>query len=397
MDPDKASVVVRIFTDYAAGLSPDRIAKQLNREGVAPPRSGKRRTSAKPPAWSANTITGNAARGTGLLNNLLYAGLRPFEKQQYRKNPDTGRRHAFITEEEQRPEPVAVPELRIVSDALWQRVKARQESLARGPRSANAPTPLPFFAQQRPKYLLTGKMACGECGASYAKSGQNRFGCQGSAKKGETYCGNRLTIRQDEIDRRVLSGLLTEMMRDDVLAIFIEEYEAEAKRLQASAMTALPERESEYAEISAQIGRLKAAILQGVDPTLFVDELNGLGRRQAQLEEELTQGARVAPMANLLHPSLGRVYREKVSHLTEAYEDEGLRAQAFERIRALIEQVTLTPEDGALAIDLRGELASMLELCACGEMQKAPEEVSSEALQIKMVAGTGFEPVTFRL
>ncbi len=44
-----------------------------------------------------------------------------------------------------------------------------------------------------------------------------------------------------------------------------------------------------------------------------------------------------------------------------------------------------------------GELASVLELCVCGEMQNAPEGVSSGALQIKMVAGTGFEPVTFRL
>jgi len=45
---------------------------------------------------------------------------------------------------------------------------------------------LPFFAQQRPRYLLTGKMTCGSCGASYAKSGKTRFGCQSAAKKGPT-------------------------------------------------------------------------------------------------------------------------------------------------------------------------------------------------------------------
>ena len=48
---------------------------------------------------------------------------------------------------------------------------------------------LPFFAQQRRRYLLTGKMTCG---ASYAKSGKTRFGCQGAAKKGATWCDNRL-------------------------------------------------------------------------------------------------------------------------------------------------------------------------------------------------------------
>ncbi len=39
----------------------------------------------------------------------------------------------------------------------------------------------------------------------------------------------------------------------------------------------------------------------------------------------------------------------------------------------------------------------MLELSAGAETQKASAEVTEEALQIKMVAGTGFEPVTFRL
>ena len=73
------------------------------------------------------------------------------------------------------------------------------------------------------------------------------------------------------------------------------------------------------------------------------------------------------------------------------------KTQAFERLRALIEAVVLTPEDGDLTIDLRGELASILMLCAGVETQKASAEVTEEALQIKMVAGTGFEPVTFRL
>ena len=91
------------------------------------------------------------------------------------------------------------------------------------------------------------------------------------------------------------------------------------------------------------------------------------------------------------------MYREKVEQLTAAFEDEALKAQAFERLRALIEAVVLTPEGGDLTIDLRGELASMLELCAGAETQKASAGMTEEVLQIKMVAGTGFEPVTFRL
>jgi hypothetical protein len=51
--------------------------------------------------------------------------------------------------------------------------------------------------------------------------------------------------------------------------------------------------------------------------------------------------------------------------------------------------VTPTPEDGVLAVHLRRELTSMLELRAYADMQSAPEDISSEALcKIKMVAGT---------
>lgn len=70
-------------------------------------------------------------------------------------------------------------------------------------------------------------MVCGECGASYAKSGRDRFGCQGHAKKGDPWCTNNLTIRQDELDRRILAGLIDEQMKDEILAIFIEEYRSE--------------------------------------------------------------------------------------------------------------------------------------------------------------------------
>ncbi len=135
---------------------------------------------------------------------------------------------------------------------------------------------------------------------------------------------------------------------------------------------------------------------------MFVDEMRIWTERRKALLAELELADQetvqtVSPEPELLNPNLGRVYREKVEQRTAAFEDDALKAQAFDRLRALIEAVVLTPEDGDLAIDLRGELASMLSLCAGAETQKASAEVSEEVLQIKMVAGTGFEPVTFRL
>jgi hypothetical protein len=56
----EAAVVLRLFRDFIAGVSPKQIAKNLNREGVPGPFGG---------AWSPSTIYGNAKRGTGILNN----------------------------------------------------------------------------------------------------------------------------------------------------------------------------------------------------------------------------------------------------------------------------------------------------------------------------------------
>ena len=61
----ETAVVRRIFTEFAAGKSPRRIAVGLNRDGVSGPRGGE---------WDASTINGNATRGTGILNNELYVG-----------------------------------------------------------------------------------------------------------------------------------------------------------------------------------------------------------------------------------------------------------------------------------------------------------------------------------
>ena len=65
INPQQAAIVKRIFSDYARGVSPRTIAKQLNKEGIRGP-SGK--------AWGPSTIHGNGQRGTGILNNELYIG-----------------------------------------------------------------------------------------------------------------------------------------------------------------------------------------------------------------------------------------------------------------------------------------------------------------------------------
>jgi site-specific DNA recombinase len=120
---DEASVICRIFKDYDQGQSARSIAIALNAEGVPSPNSGK--TSGE---WTFSTVQGNWKRGTGILNNELYVGMRVWNRQYFVNHPETGKRQARLNpEEEWTRNPV--PELRILDEDLWTRVKDRQGSI----------------------------------------------------------------------------------------------------------------------------------------------------------------------------------------------------------------------------------------------------------------------------
>ncbi len=148
--------------------------------------------------------------------------------------------------------------------------------------------------------------------------------------------------------------------------------------------------------VEAGIHRLTNAILNGVDATLVRDELNRLGRRKATLEDMLA-GATEPSAPALFHPKLAQVYREKVEDLLAAYSSEASRAQAQEIIRGLIERIVLTPVDGVLRVEMTGDLSAMLTISQAGRCKNAPGADATGGRQVNLVAGTGFEPVTFRL
>ena len=151
INPQQAAIVRRIFLEYAQGLSPRAIAKQLNQEGVPGPR-GK--------GWAPSTINGNRQRGNGILNNERYIGKPVWNRQRFIKNPDTGRRIPRPNPEDQLVRRER-PEHRIIDQELWDRVKARQAELdsSRGGKGSQG-----YWDRRRPRYLLTGLMTCGVCG-----------------------------------------------------------------------------------------------------------------------------------------------------------------------------------------------------------------------------------------
>ena len=387
----EAAVVRRIFENYRDGLSPKRIALDLNTASIVGPRGG---------AWSASTINGSRERGTGILNNELYVGKLVWNRLRYSKDPDTGRRRSrlnatadVITR--------AVPELRIVDDELWNAARIRQARLSHRQNSetnigGGAPTmPITFWSKQRPRHLFSGLMRCGVCGGGFSKISVAHFGCSTARNKGPTACLNLLTVRQDRLESVVLDGLRDRLMDPVLFEAFAAEFTVEWNRLQETLSGDLTARKAELGKITGQIERLVDALVGGTPASAVKDRLRLLEDRRLALEAEIN--ATVAPVPRL-HPNLAVVYREKVALLAEALTADGSRA-AMELVRGLVDEIRLIPENGVNRIELRGELAAILGLAGL-KTTKAPAGMAGAlemAEQVKMVAGTGFEPVAFRL
>jgi hypothetical protein len=89
------------------------------------------------------------------------------------------------------------------------------------------------------------------------------------------------------------------------------------------------------------------------------EKLHAREARQEQFEADLA----AAPEARqpLLHPNLAEVYRRKVAVLAEALAEDAMQDEAFELIRALIDNIVLVPEGEELGIEIHGELAGILD------------------------------------
>jgi site-specific DNA recombinase len=214
----QADVVRRIYTDYSHGISPRAIAAALNKAGIDGPRG----------TWGSSTIYGNDKRGTGILNNELYLGRLVWNRQRFIKDPDTGKRQARMN----KPEDwiiEQVPDLRIVSDDLWEAVKARQTAT----RSLAIRDGIKAVGRmKRATHLFTGMLKCGTCGGGFIQVGKQYYGCANTRNKGT--CGNRLTIKREDFETRVLSGLKNQLLHPDLIAEYVRAYQAEFNKLSGS-------------------------------------------------------------------------------------------------------------------------------------------------------------------
>ena len=382
IDDDQASVIRRIFADYAAGKSPRLIAHALNREGVPGPRGGQ---------WTPSAVYGDRRARDGILCQELYVGVRVFNRRRFRKHPDTGRRSSVLNPESEWIREAA-PELRIIDDQLWAAAQSRQAALADQPAQL----------ARRPKRLLSGLLKCGLCGSGMTLNGA-KYACSAARERGT--CSNKKIIAAPTVEARVLEGIRAKLLTPDAMAAAIDQLRRESESRRRTTLAARAPMEKELAEIARRLERAQVMCMEGA---MEIDDLKArstpLKARRAELEVLLAEIDEPEMIA--LHPAAAQAYAQLASRLHEALEgDEGEEVRT--ELRKLIEGVDLhpLPQKGKFELEVRGTLAALLGVGAA-QTSKNPAAktngvsgsfgLTSES-EVTLGAGAGFEPATFRL
>jgi len=397
IEPDEAAIVRRIFVAYTAGQSPRSIAKVLNAEGVPGARGGK---------WTAALLLGGAARETGMLRNRLYVGERVWNRQHFVKDPSTGRRVA-------RPNPrdawvvTQVLELAVLDREIWEAAQRRLEASRRAVTSeSNTSTGAALAAARRPRWPLAGLVRCALCDGPMSVVGTGgRLGCTNHVERGT--CSNRRTVARDAVLSRVLVGLKERLLAPELVEEFARAYVAEVNAANCERGARQAGLQAQITKVDRQIRTFLDQIKDGHGGVAMATALREIERRRDGLQAELAPAGRPEPVPTL-HPNLPALYRRKVEALEEALRDEATTLLAGEALRSLINAILVMPgaRRGEVSLSLRGDLAAFLQMA---EAEQAPN-AKMAALRAKggrsvfdcevmasLDAGTGFEPVTFRL
>ncbi|MDQ2068245.1 recombinase family protein [Xinfangfangia sp. CPCC 101601] len=379
INEDEALIVRRIYADFACGQSPKAIARKLNQDQIPGPRGL---------LWRDTAIRGHRQRGTGILNNELYLGRLVWNRLRYVRDPSSGNRVSrpndpsewIITD---------VPQLRIIDDALWAQVKARQEALDATPAVMGIKASR-FWEHRRPGHLLTGLVYCDCCGARMASVGRDYLACSAARKLGT--CSARKGIRRSLLEEVVLDLLKTRLMQPDSVASFVREHSKLSNSQAAETQQKRSKLETERAAIKRKLEGLYDAISDGLRSPGLRDKLLELEARVAMIDQDVAQPA---PPPIRLNPNLSELYHKKVVELANTLAHPATAVAARDVIRGLIDRIAVRwGEDGQPVVMLDGALTALIGLA---QDAKSPAIARPFGGSVKVVAGAGFEPATFRL
>lgn len=254
VNPEQAEVVRQIYRWYANGRRPRWIAVELNNQGVPSPRGG---------TWAGSALLGAAGGHSGILSNELYVGRYVWNRSRWVRDPDTGKRKRLV-----RPKDewviVDLPHLRIVDDELWKQVQARQREQRKGSKTIRRALHGRARTGAGPKYLFSGLLKCGACGANYTIMDSHRYGCSKNVNRGETVCANRLRVPRGVVESRLLIAIKRDLFTPEGIELFKKETSRLLAEYRARRRPDRAQVQRRLAEVQVEIDNIMKAIKAGI-------------------------------------------------------------------------------------------------------------------------------------
>jgi site-specific DNA recombinase len=356
IDEGKADVVRFIYQQYAAGMSPQRIAAELNRRAVPSPRKG---------TWAVSAIYGSPKKGCGILNNTIYIGRYVWNRSQWLKDPETGkRRRAERPQSEWRR--VDLERLRIIPDDLWQAARRRQSGRN-------------IAGRRYPRALLSGLLRCGACGGAVVAVSKYSYGCAARKDRGDAVCAG-VIARRCALDSAVLAHIQAELVSEAAereLMTYVRET-LRARKLEAN--SGLVAARSRLEALDREITNLTDAIAQcGFSEALKARLSQAESQRALLLDEQRRDPDTFVP--DVIPKAIDRL-RLSVHDLAATLKKQPDTSRAA--LEELLGPITISHEGEYVIAELGGVYEGMLAALSGSQI-------------LPVVAGVGFEPTTFGL
>jgi site-specific DNA recombinase len=251
IDAVQAQIVAEIFARFVAGASCRTVARELNSRRVPSPGSRWKRIVRRSHGWMGSGVR-------VILKNPLYTGRVRWNVSQFVRDPDTGKHQRRLREKrdwvEHRDE-----KLRIVSNELFEQAQTR---------TCNPDARL--STRGKAKYLLSGLLVCGRCGANYVIVDPRRYACSGYWNGGA--CSNSRRIRREAIEEAILDPIRSEVLSPERVAHMASEMQKFLSDRAAGEVVFTANESAELHELETRLERLRRRLAEG-DPDLTDDEL----------------------------------------------------------------------------------------------------------------------------
>ena len=372
INPKQEKVVNRIFREFAVeGRSPNEIARRLNNDRIKPLRAK---------LWATSGIY-------GLLRNELYVGRRIWNRRKFSKNPITGE-----TTPRKKPESEwiinDVPDLRIVSDELWQQAQARIHENEKRTKEVRERTGSKHSRPGGgPKYLFSGILRCGVCGGPFSMT-DYRYGCTARQNRGPKACSNDLKVQRSVVETRLLEAIKRDLFTPERLEVFKAEIRKLRSQRKSGRSVEAEQARKELSRVESEMGNLITAMKEAKSsPAALVAEVATLEVQQSELQKVID----VDPVRQLDKLDLDKLTERLAGRYQRLIEDfEMTVGKDVSRARTVIAalvggHIDITPTtDRRLVAELHGSYQGLIDLA------QSPGSRRAGGTQVIMVAGAPY-------